>query len=57
MYIREYLEGKGYCGSFDLDLLDFFQEPDFPATRVHLTVTLILKNRLLVALLQQVFSL
>jgi len=27
----------GYCGIFNLDLLNFYQEPDFPATRVHLT--------------------
>ena len=27
----------GYCDIFNLDLLNLFQEPDFPATRVHLT--------------------
>ena len=49
---------KGYCGIFNLELLNFFQEPDFPATRVHLTVLpLILKNRLLVALLQKMSDL
>lgn len=29
---------KGYCGIFNLELLNFFQKPDFPATRVHLSV-------------------
>jgi len=28
----------GYCGIFNLELLNFFQEPHYPATRVYLIV-------------------
>jgi hypothetical protein len=28
----------GYCVNFNLELLNFIQEPDFPATRVYLTI-------------------
>jgi len=35
-----YILRIGYCDIFNLELLSFFQEPAFPATRVHLTISL-----------------
>lgn len=38
IYILRNILRIGYCDIFNLELLNFFQEPDLPVTRVHLTI-------------------